>query len=391
MSVNGRLTNMKIGSREHVEFSRLLVNTIQEYAIFLLDVEGNIASWNPGAQKLKGYTPTEIIGKHFSVFYPQKDVDVKKPEWELEVAIREGHVEDEGWRLRKDGTRFWANVVITALKGDNGKLVGFAKVTRDISERKKHEEELRHANQKLRKQSAELRELNEAKDDFISLASHQLRTPASGVKQFLGLVLQGYAGDISEKQKEFLTRAYESNDRQIELINDLLRVAQLDAGKLTLKKVSCDIVDLTKDVASEQNNAFILRNQKVTYDVPAVPVTAKVDALHIRMVLENLIDNASKYTPDGGKLGISVTEKNHVITIAITDNGVGISEKSQIKLFKKFSRIPNNLSEKVGGTGLGLYWAYKIVQLHGGDMTVSSVPGVKTTFLVTLPKDDARA
>lgn len=386
MLANNKLADMEVGSREHIEFSRLLVSTIQEYAIFLLDVNGNIATWNPGAQKLKGYLPSEIVGRHFSVFYPKKDVLAKKPEWELEVAMREGHVEDEGWRVRKDGTKFWANVVITALKNDDGELIGFAKVTRDLSERKKYEEELRQANLNLRKHSAELLALNKAKDEFISLASHQLRTPASGVKQFLGLVLEGYAGDITEKQKDFLTKANESNDRQIKLINDLLRVAQLDAGKIVLKKISCDVSELIKDVVGEQRDVFERRKQKITLSIPRDPVLAKIDPTHMRMVFENLVDNASKYTPEGGELKVIVRDNGEQVSIAVIDSGVGIDEDSQIKLFKKFSRIPNDLSEKVGGTGLGLYWVHKLVQLHEGSIQVKSDPNVKTTFTVTIPK-----
>ena len=377
---------MKVGSREHVEFSRLLVNTIQEYAIFLLDPKGNIVSWNPGAQKLKGYTPSEAIGKHFSIFYPKRDIDAGKPQWELVEARKVGHVEDEGWRIRKDGTRFWANGVITALVGDDGRLVGFAKVTRDLTERKKHEEQLYHANLQLKRQSTELQALNKSKDEFISLASHQLRTPASGVKQFLGLVLQGYAGDITDIQKEYLTRAYESNNREIDLINDLLRVAQLDAGKVILKKEKCDMGRLINNIVNEQEDKFKIRQQFVMLDMPKKTISAYVDEMRLRMALENLIDNASKYTPDEGTISIGVRLEGDDVIISIADTGVGIDKESVAKLFKKFSRIPNYLSEKVGGSGLGLYWAYKVVLLHNGSVVVDSSPDSGSTFTVAVPK-----
>lgn len=385
MSPNN-IANMKVGSREHLEFSRLLVNTIQEYAIFLLDTSGHIATWNPGAQKLKGYTADEIIGKHFSVFYPEKANNEGKPAWELEVAEATGHVEDEGWRVRKDGTKFWANVVITALRDDTGELVGFAKVTRDLSERKRHEIELRRANVLLKRQSAELQVLNKSKDEFISLASHQLRTPASGVKQFLGLLLEGYAGKMSDKQVDFLSRAYESNERQIELINDLLRVAQVDAGKVILHQDLADINLLIENVTNEQMDKFLSRHQRVVMKLPREHVIATIDAARFRMVLENLIDNASKYTPEKGSVTIAVKPDEQDITISITDTGVGIDKVSITKLFKKFSRIPNYLSDTVGGSGLGLYWAYKIVLLHKGTIDVTSQPGKGTTFTICIPR-----
>lgn len=380
------IANMKVGSREHFEFSRLLVNTIQEYAIFLLDPTGHIATWNPGAQKLKGYLPQEIIGKHFSTFYPQVDIDARKPDIELEIAERDGHVEDEGWRIRKDGTRFWANVVITALRDDTGKLVGFAKVTRDLSERRKHEEELRLANSKLMRQSAELRELNKAKDEFISLASHQLRTPASGVKQFLGLVLEGFAGELSDTQREYIVRANESNNRQIELINDLLRVAQIDAGKVTLQLGDVNLCNLIMNVIYEQRSKFNARKQSIVTDLPGDDMRGSVDEKRFRMVLENLIDNASKYTPEGGEITVRLNLTDDAIVIAISDTGVGIDTSALPKLFNKFSRIPNELSEKVGGSGLGLYWAQRIVELHHGTITVESQSGKGSTFAVILPR-----
>lgn len=385
MSENRGMASIKLGSRERVELYRLLVGTIQEYAIFLLDSSGNVATWNPGAQNLKGYTDDEIIGRHFSVFYPTKDIRAGKPAYMLELCRTIGHTEDEGWRVRKDGTRFWANVVMTALRGDDGELIGYAKVTRDLTERKNHEEALRHANLQLKRQSMELRELNKSKDEFVSLASHQLRTPASGVKQFLGLLLEGYAGDLSDRQMDYLRRAYDSNNRQIDLINDLLRVAQLDAGKVALKKTKVQIASLVRDVMNEQSDHFQDRHQTATIEVPAGPVVAKIDKPRFRMVLENLIDNASKYTPDGGKIKVTVASGEDGIVIAIADTGVGIDKAAEARLFKKFSRIPNEMSDSVGGSGLGLYWAAKIIRLHDGVITVNSNIGEGTTFIITLP------
>jgi PAS domain S-box-containing protein len=381
------LQDNSFDSIEQVEFYRLLVTSIQDYAIFLLDKDGNVASWNLGAQKLKGYTASEIIGRHFSTFYTQEDLDKDKPGWELRECNKFGRVEDEYWRVRKDGTRFWANVVITALRNEAGELIGYAKVTRDLTERKNHEDELQFANAKLRRQHLELQELNRSKDEFISLASHQLRTPASGVKQFLGLLLEGYAGPLSEQQMSFAQKAYDSNNRQINLVNDLLQVAQVDAGKVKLSKAAVDLAALVADVVDEQQDVFKGRQQRVTTELPASEVIELVDAARLRMVLENLIDNASKYTPHGGTIVITLSVTSGDIHIAIADSGVGIEPEAQVKLFKKFSRIPNELSEAVGGSGLGLYWAYKIVELHGGAITVASrLPDNGTIFTVSLPR-----
>lgn len=377
-----------LGMLEQTDFYRLLVSSIQDYAIFLLDPNGVISTWNLGAQKLKGYTPEEVIGKHFSVFYPKVDQDAGKPAKFLETARKLGHVESEGWRTKKDGSRFWANTTITALKGKSGELIGFAKVTRDLTERKLHDDAMALANQKLERQRQELELLNQAKDEFISLASHQLRTPASGVKQFLGLLREGYAGEMSELQKEFIERAYEGNDRQLELVNDLLRVAQVDAGRIMLKATTEDIASIIKDVISEQQSSFEKRKQKIFLKGLNHPLKAKVDKARFRMVLENIVSNASKYTPEGGEITITGSKKNRAIEIAISDTGVGIPKVAQAKLFSKFSRIPNELSDVVGGSGLGLYWAHKIMELHGGSIEVSSKLHKGSTFTVIVPLKD---
>jgi PAS domain S-box-containing protein len=373
---------------KQIERFQLLVDSVQDYAIFLLDTKGNVASWNAGARRLKGYEDHEIIGRHFSTFYPEVDKEAGKPEQELVDAVADGRVEDEGWRIRKDGKQFWASVVITALYDEAGVLQGFAKVTRDLTERKAMEDELAHANEDLRKQQAELLMLNQAKDEFISLASHQLRTPATGVKQYLGMILQGFAGDISPKTLEFVRKAYASNERQIALVNDLLRVAQVDAGRIVLQMALVDVAQLLRDVVAEQKESFERRKQSLDIQLPAQTV-ATMDARRLRMVAENLVDNASKYTPEGGKIGISCSIAGGWLQISVADSGVGIEREDVAKLFNKFTRLSNKLSDSVGGSGLGLYWANKIVELHGGHIEVVSEPGKGATFTVNLPLGDA--
>lgn len=374
-----------LGTLEQTDFYRLLVSSIQDYAIFFLDPNGIVSTWNLGAQKLKGYTPEEIIGKHFSVFYTKAEQETGEPQKWLEVSKKQGHVDVEGWRVRKDGTRFWANVTITALTDKSGKLIGFAKVTRDLTERKRHEDAMALANEQLELQRRELELLNQAKDEFISLASHQLRTPASGVKQFLGLLREGYAGDLSELQREFVERAYEGNDRQLELVNDLLRVAQVDAGRITLKFDTVDLAVVVKDVIDEQLSSFEERQQNIFIKGFDHSLKANVDKARIRMVIENIVSNASKYTPSGGDITISGAKKDHTIRISIADTGVGIPKAAQARLFNKFSRIPNELSDSVGGSGLGLYWAHKIMELHQGKIEVSSKTHHGSVFTIVVP------
>lgn len=229
-------------------------------------------------------------------------------------------------------------------------------------------------------------ELNQAKDEFISVASHQLRTPATGVKQYIGMLLEGMIGELSDAQKDVLSKAYESNERQLKIVSDLLKVARIDAGKVILRETETDLNQLMADVVREEAEITKERKQHVAFAPASEPAIAWVDRDTIRMVLENLIDNASKYSDEGTTIHAVVTTKKDSVTIKITDKGVGIEDKDLGKLFEKFSRIHNPLSTQAGGSGLGLYWAKKIVDLHNGTIEVQSKPDKGTTFLINLPK-----
>lgn len=369
---------------------KLLIENIQDYAIFFMDPGGIIRTWNKGAERAKGYTEDDIIGKHFSIFYSQDDVDAGKPERELRIATKLGRIEDEDWRIRKDGTRFWANVVITALRNDAGELVGFAKVTRNLTERKRQEDDLRRANNMLRQQQSELRSLNEAKDEFVSLASHQLRTPATAVKMVLASALDELYGEIDPELHSALKKAYDSNERQINIINTLLRVAQVDSGKVVLRRAATDINAMLSEVIEEQRTAINERGQTIKLN-SSRNLTAVIDRENLLMAVGNLVDNASKYSPAGTAIDVFLTKRNHHVVITVQDHGVGISPENMKLLFKKFQRIQSELSPRVPGSGLGLFWSKKIIELHGGTIQVQSKLGKGTTFEVCIPQEPADA
>lgn len=369
-----------------LERYKMLVENVQDYAIFFMDPEGYIQTWNKGAEKNKGYTAKEIIGKHFSLFYSEEDKADHKPEQELEIAKKIGRVEDEDWRVRKDGTKFWANVVITALYDDNKKLQGFAKVTRNLTERKENEDSIKSANYLLREQQRELQRLNDSKDEFISLASHQLRTPATAIKQLLGLLIDGFIDDVSEPVMEILRKTYESNERQISIVNSLLKVAQIDAGKIVLHKHLVDINKLVEGIIKQYEGVIGDRQQTVELTLHEGPLRANIDDEYYRMAIENIIDNASKYTKHGGTIEIDTREVDDSVFVSIKDSGVGIKEEDLPSLFEKFNRIPNELSHTVSGSGLGLYWVQKVIDLHEGSIKVKSEINVGTIFAVRVPK-----
>ena len=228
-------------------------------------------------------------------------------------------------------------------------------------------------------------EVQTAKDDLLSLASHQLRTPATVVKQYVGMLLQGYAGKLSAQQIGMLNNAYESNERQLEIINQLLYVARLDAGRIILRPEKVDMTKLLREVARDHNEAIAERNQNLTFKLPRRAVWAEIDPHYMRMVLENLLSNAVKYTPEGGSISLNIRRIHSQITIRVSDTGVGIDPMLQGSVFEKFTRVENELSTDVNGSGVGLYLTQQVVELHGGTIEVRSTPGQGSTFIVRIP------
>jgi len=233
----------------------------------------------------------------------------------------------------------------------------------------------------------ELLELNRSKDEFISIASHQLRTPATAVKQYVGMVLEGFVGETTEPQTKLLKKAYESNERQLRIVSDLLKVAQVDAGKVLLKKSEVSVNQLVESVIYDQMQLYAERDQMIEFTAQHPDVLLMIDADSIRMVIDNIIDNASKYSEADTMVSVTIDQqKQGVVCINVTDQGVGINPDYENRLFQKFSRLDNPLSTKVGGTGLGLYWAKKIMDLHDGTISHKANKQGGTTFTICLPK-----
>ncbi len=355
--------------------------------IFTAGPSGGIDYFNPQWMEYTGL-PSQTIKKWgWNKFVHPNDLDEMNRHWQH--SIDTGKPFQFEHRLRRaDGQYRWHISRAHVMRDDKGNIVTWVGSLTDIDDIKrttKRKRELEDITTALKQQRAELVALNRSKDEFISLASHQLRTPATGVKQFLGMVLEGYVGELNEGQKELLSFAQISNERQLVIVNDLLEVAQVDAGKVTLHKTTTNIVRLVQDVIDELMPKFVKRNQKISLKRRDPELLTEVDARRMRMVLENLIDNAGKYTPAGKNISVRVKGTKNGICIAIKDEGVGIAQKDLGKLFHKFTRLDNPLSISAGGSGLGLYWAQKIVDLHGGTITVDSELNKGSMFTVTVP------
>lgn len=231
-------------------------------------------------------------------------------------------------------------------------------------------------------------EVQVAKDELLSLASHQLRTPATGVKQFVGMLLEGYAGKVTKEQRTMLQKAYRSNERQLEIINDILHVTRLDSGRMVLDKQRVELNELITTIIDEQRSHFTNRRQKITFRSSAKKIYIMADSQYLCMALDNLINNASKYSRPGQRISVRVQRHRQSISIYVVDHGVGIESTDMHKLFKKFSRIHNELSVEAGGSGIGLYLCQEIIRLHGGTIAVESTPKRGSTFIVELPRNE---
>jgi PAS domain S-box-containing protein len=370
---------------------RLLVSGVRDYAIFLLDTQGNVSSWNEGAQRITQYTEEEILGRHFSIFYPPAEIAARKPWRELEIATAEGRVEGEGWRVRKDGRRFWASVVITALRGPDGKLAGFAKVTRDLTERRRDQRRLEALRRrdllKLREHAQRMSELETAKSEFLRLASHELRGPLTVIRGFAAMLAQGALGDLSDEAARAIAIVLAKSDEANAIVDQLLETARIEEGRLTLRRERLDLRELVEGTAQRLRPLLSARH-RLDVDVPEAPVMIDVDRERVRTVVANLLDNALKYSPAGGLIRCVV--RDHVesgeVSLEVSDEGIGIAADEMPRLFTRFGRLVNAENSHIPGTGLGLHLSRELVRRHGGEITATSQPGRGTSFRLVLPR-----
>jgi PAS domain S-box-containing protein len=367
------------------ELFRLLVEAVQDYAIFLLSPDGHVLSWNLGAQRAKGYAATDIVGRHFSVFYTPEERDAGRPQRLLSSAAEHGRVEDEGWRVRRDGTRFWADVVVTALRDSSGELIAFAKITRDLTERREAEEQRRVLLAEQRARGA-AEEALKARDRFLSVASHELKTPVATLQLSAESILRARElGRLDDARLDKgLRRILTSTRRLGELVSELLDVSILTTGTQPTVREPTDLVALLDEVVARFED--VTGTGRIVFEAPATPVTIAADASRLDQVFMNLLDNALKYSPDESQVEVRLVEEPNAIAVSVRDRGIGLDETTEARLFEAFSRGAN--AEHIQGLGLGLFISHQIVEQHGGTIRVVPEPGgVGSEFRVWLPKD----
>ncbi len=345
--------------RERETTLRLLVESVHDYAIYLLDLEGRIASWNPGAQRLKGYTAQEVLGKPFSIFYTEEERKAGIPQEELAKATREGRSVRSGVRVRKDGTRFEAHAVITAVRDEKGVLKGFGKVTRDVSE------------------FEALKKADRTKDEFVALVSHDLRNPLSVIGMAAASLVRHAKDESVLRNAQRIQRAV---DGMTHLVRDFLDVASIADGRLPIEARLCEASVLVRDAVDAIAPLATEKGLWVQAQPPAEGTRVLCDKDRVLQVLGNLIGNAIKYSRKGTTITVRAEPADGMVRFSVTDAGRGIEAGQLSHIFDRFFQTNPNRD----GKGLGLYIAKGIIEAHGGRIWAESMVGQGSTFYFTL-------
>ena len=382
VKVTRNLTERKLAQenlRQSRERSRILVENLRDYAIFFVDLEGKIGSWNSGAERVTGHQTNDIVGRHFSVLYPDEEIKEGRPQRDLETAARDWRVEYEGWRMRQDGSRFQAEVAMWVLYDDSGTTVGFIISVKDVTERNKAYEE---RTLRLAAESA-LRE----RDAFLSMASHELRSPLAALKLHVQTIREelksGNFERVMKKLPDRLDRVQKQADRVEELISRMLNVSAIAAGELGLLPQPVDLSVLATAMVAEFAESAKQANCELSLRVPTA-VAGMWSPDHIQDVIRNLLQNAIKFGR-GQPVQVEVGGDAQRAWVSVTDHGIGIAAADQERIFERFQRAVN--PRNYAGFGLGLWISKQIVDASGGEISVKSAPAEGATFMVSLPRE----
>ena len=361
---------------------RLLIDSVIDYAIFSMDPTGHITSWNAGAERLKGYTPNEIIGQHFSRFYGEQDRANGLPATVLATAVNEGHFEGEGWRYRKDGSRFWASVVITPLRDEEGILYGFSKVTRDMTERKKLLDELRRHSEELELRVREREETNAELEAFAYSVSHDLRAPLRAINGFAVALQEDFGQTLASEAMDYLNEITAAAGRMNALVQDLL-----DYGRISRVEMPLEPVNLVRAVQAATQQLSD-QGSVIKVDLPSDLYVSAVQPV-LTQVVFNLLSNAVKFSAENPAPEVRVfsERRGDFIRLLVQDNGIGIAPHHQERIWNVFERL--HVRDVYPGTGIGLAIVKRAITRMHGSYGVESEAGKGATFWIELSKATA--
>jgi PAS domain S-box-containing protein len=355
--------------RESEQRFRLMIEGVRDYAIFMLSPDGVIESWNNGAQLIKGYSPAEVIGKHFSLFYRPEDLAAGKPEAELKQALAQGRAEEEGWRVRRDGSVFWANVAIAPVYDAGRVLRGFVKVTRDMTERRR---------------LYELEKSSKRMSEFLAMLAHELRNPLAPIRNAITILqLEPSPSPLVRSSRDMIDRQLSHMTR---LVDDLLDVGRLTTGKIRFKAEQVSYNQVVARSLEAVRPLMDARRHRLTTDIPAAPMLVQGDATRLAQVLQNLLINAAKFTPEAGQIDLKIWQDGTQLYTTVSDSGVGLSPEALSNIFELFSQGDAQTAARESGLGIGLTLARSLVEMHGGTLSAESEgPGRGSRFSFFLP------
>src|SRR5260370_30280734 len=378
MNDSDGLNRDKAVLREREQSMRVVLESLQEYAIFLLDARGRVATWNTGAERIKGYLAEEINREHFSCFYLEGDRVGGKPASILHDALVNGQAHAEGWRLRKDGQKFWARITVSRLLDKDGRLLGFSKVTRDRTER-------RNIELALHEKNVELQKIVQGRDLFLANMSHELRTPLNGIIGFAEFLADEKPGPVSPKQKEYLEDILHSGKHLLHVINDVLDLAKVEAGKMDLTPEAFSIRKAIDDVYAALELVAQKKQLQIAVQLDPDFDQVTLDRNRFKQVLYNLFSNAVKFTDEGGSVEVVTTKIDEDrFRLVVADTGIGIKSENLKRFFQEFEQVDPG-RPRGPGTGLGFALTRRIVQLPAGTIDVESEFGKGTKFTIVLP------
>jgi PAS domain S-box-containing protein len=384
--------------REATDFLHSVLDSSTEYAIVATDMEWHVLTFNEGARRTFGYEPEEVLGRTLARLIPPEEVE-KTVGLETERTLRiHGRHQSEGLRLRKSGQRFPVRQVTTIRTDAHGQPIGYTIICRDITQDRALESRLREYTDnlermvaektaELRKVNTELVRANQLKSQFLANMSHELRTPLNAIMGFAEAIRDGVAGDPSPEQGEFADDIYQAGRQLLGMINDILDLAKVEAGAMELTLESCDLAMLIDEVMRVARGLARRKGVELKTDIQTRPLELTVDPLKLKQILYNLLSNAVKFTDAGGVARVEALQEKETVVIRVSDTGIGIAPEDLVTLFEEFRQVDSSLTRKHEGTGLGLALTKRLVELHGGEISVESELGKGTTFTVTLLRD----
>ena len=354
-----------------------LVKNIKDHSIFMMDLEGNITTWNAEAERIIGYAESEILGRNFSVIFTPEDLQRGLPGRELRLAREDGRAEDERWHVRKDGSRFWALGIVTPMHDAAGNLTGFSKILRDMTERK-------CAELQLEEQAVALKQADRSKNEFLATLAHELRNPLAPIRN--ALQVMRLAGDDSKAVDQSRAVIERQVQQMVRLVDDLMDLSRISGGKMELRRKRIELHGVISAALEASRPLIEACGHELTVTLPPGPIHLDADPNRLAQVFLNLLNNSAKYTPQGGHIWLTVERRNAEAVVRVRDTGVGIAAEMLPRIFELFTQVEGSLERSHGGLGIGLALVRRLVEMHGGTVEARSEGlGRGSEFLVRLP------